>query len=101
MSNQVGRSGAQAEDGLSAPNRQALTALEPHLTVLMFGTNEEVGAGATWPLPSGGSPADSCIAPGWPVAAAPAWSCRAQQQAALTSAAPQAPGRRCGAGRGL
>jgi lysophospholipase L1-like esterase len=42
--NQVGRSGAQAEDGLSAPNRQALTALEPHLTVLMFGTNEEGSA---------------------------------------------------------
>jgi lysophospholipase L1-like esterase len=39
--NQVGRSGAQAADGLSAPNRQALTALEPTLTVLMFGTNEE------------------------------------------------------------
>jgi lysophospholipase L1-like esterase len=39
--NQVGRSGAQAVDGLSAPNRQALTALEPTLTVLMFGTNEE------------------------------------------------------------
>jgi lysophospholipase L1-like esterase len=39
--NQVGRSGAQAADALSAPNRQALTALEPDLTVLMFGTNEE------------------------------------------------------------
>lgn len=38
---QVGRSGAQALDGLSAPNRQALAALEPGLTVLMFGTNEE------------------------------------------------------------
>jgi lysophospholipase L1-like esterase len=39
--NQVGRSGAQAADGLSAANRQALTALEPDLTVIMFGTNEE------------------------------------------------------------
>lgn len=39
--NQVGRSGAQAADGLSAPNRQALAALQPGLTVLMFGTNEE------------------------------------------------------------
>jgi lysophospholipase L1-like esterase len=39
--NQVGRSGAQAADALSAPNRQALAALAPGLTVLMFGTNEE------------------------------------------------------------
>jgi lysophospholipase L1-like esterase len=39
--NQVGRSGAQAVDGLSLPSRQALGALEPGLTVLMFGTNEE------------------------------------------------------------
>jgi len=39
--NQVGRSGAQSADGLSVPNRQALAALEPGLTVLMFGTNEE------------------------------------------------------------
>jgi lysophospholipase L1-like esterase len=41
---QVGRSGAQALDGLSTPNRQALAALEPGLTVLMFGTNEEGAA---------------------------------------------------------
>jgi lysophospholipase L1-like esterase len=38
---QLGRSGAQALDGLSAPNRQALAALDPDLTILMFGTNEE------------------------------------------------------------
>jgi lysophospholipase L1-like esterase len=49
---QVGRSGAQALDGLSAPNRQALAALEPGLTILMFGTNEEGAA-------LGGDPADA------------------------------------------
>lgn len=38
---QVGHSGAQALDGLAPPNMQALLALDPDLTVIMFGTNEE------------------------------------------------------------
>jgi len=38
---QVGRSGAYAADAMAAPNRQALLALRPQLTIIMFGTNEE------------------------------------------------------------
>jgi len=41
---QVGRSGAQAADAFAPTNRQALRALEPDLTVIMFGTNEEGAA---------------------------------------------------------